>query len=80
MRYVAQYKGQIALYFLFVSLSIVFSIVSIGMLMPFLELIFYGEGSGTATMMKESGNPMVQAIRKFLLSNIQAGNSAGGFH
>ncbi len=38
--YLGAYKGKIVLYFLFTLLSIVFSIVSIGMLMPFLQLIF----------------------------------------
>ena len=39
-RYLLPYKKQIILYFLCTLLSIIFSIVSIGMLMPFLKLIF----------------------------------------
>ena len=39
-RFLGAYKGKIALYFLFILLSIVFSIVSIAMLMPFMKLIF----------------------------------------
>jgi subfamily B ATP-binding cassette protein MsbA len=39
-RYLAAYKGNIALYFLFVILAIVFSVVSIGSLPFFLDLIF----------------------------------------
>lgn len=42
-QYLKGYKGKIVLYFLFTLLSIVFSIVSIGMLMPFLQLIFTGK-------------------------------------
>lgn len=39
-RYLAAYKSNIALYFLFIILAIVFSVVSIGSLPFFLELIF----------------------------------------
>jgi subfamily B ATP-binding cassette protein MsbA len=39
-RYLLPYKKQIVFYFLCTLLSIIFSIVSIGMLMPFLKLIF----------------------------------------
>jgi len=34
-KYINAYKGSIALYVLFIILSILFSIISIGMLMPF---------------------------------------------
>ncbi len=39
-QYLRAYKGKIFLYFLFTLFSILFSIVSIGMLTPFLQLIF----------------------------------------
>ncbi len=39
-KYLAGYKGNIGLYFLFVILSIVFSMVSLAMLAPFLQLLF----------------------------------------
>jgi subfamily B ATP-binding cassette protein MsbA len=75
-RYLNAYKGQIALYFLFTVLSVLFSIVSLGMLMPFLELIFYGEQkSGTATLLQGSSNPVVGTIRAFLMGTLQ---TAGG--
>lgn len=38
--YLKNYKGQIALYFLFTVLSIIFGLVSFAMLIPFFELIF----------------------------------------
>jgi subfamily B ATP-binding cassette protein MsbA len=41
-KYLGQHKGQVALYFLFILLSIVFSVVSLGMLAPFFQLIFLG--------------------------------------
>src|SRR5579875_3061971 len=73
--YLKNYKGQIFLYFLFVILSIVFSIVSVGMLMPFLELIFNGDQNGMTGLMKGASNPIVGFIRDFLLSSIQKGGN-----
>jgi subfamily B ATP-binding cassette protein MsbA len=74
-RYVGQYKSQIFLYFLFSVLSIAFSIISIGMLMPFLELIFKGDQSGLGSLTKNSSNPVVNYIRNFLVSSIQNNGS-----
>jgi subfamily B ATP-binding cassette protein MsbA len=68
--YLGQYKGSILLYFLFIILSVAFSIVSVGMLMPFLELIFNGEKGSMAGLMKETSNPVVKYIRDFLLDSI----------
>ncbi|HOA38594.1 MAG TPA: ABC transporter ATP-binding protein, partial [Flavihumibacter sp.] len=39
-KYLSNKKGEIALYFLFNLLSIVFSLVSLAMLAPFLQLLF----------------------------------------
>jgi subfamily B ATP-binding cassette protein MsbA len=60
-QYLKGYKGNIFLYFLFTLLSILFSIVSIGMLMPFLQLIFTGEG-----IFKASSNPIISWLNNFL--------------
>ncbi len=73
-KYIRAYKGQIFLYFLFIILSILFSIISIGMLMPFLELIFYGN-SGALGMMGSSNNAALNYIREFLLNNIGDGQT-----
>ncbi len=59
-QYLKPYRGKILLYFLFILLSIVFSIVSIGMLMPFLQLIFTGEA-----MIKTDSNSLVSTINDF---------------
>ncbi len=59
--YLGAYKGKIVLYLLFTLLSIVFSIVSIGMLMPFLQLIFTGKPT-----LDSSSNPAIQAVNDFL--------------
>ena len=64
-KYLSAYKGKIFLYFLFTLLSIVFSIVSIGMLMPFLQLIFTGEGT-----FKSTSSPVIKWINEFLADSI----------
>ncbi len=65
--YLKAYRGKILLYFLFTLLSIVFSIVSIGMLMPFLQLIF----TGGATF-QDSDNPIIRAVNDFLNESLEA--------
>ncbi|MBO9573463.1 MAG: ABC transporter ATP-binding protein, partial [Chitinophagaceae bacterium] len=42
--YLKNQKGKIALYFLFNLLSVIFSLVSLAMLAPFLQLLFHKEG------------------------------------
>lgn len=65
-QYFGAYKGKIFLYFLFILFSIVFSIVSIGMLMPFLQLIFMG-GQGITS---DSNNPVIQYVNEFLNNSV----------
>jgi len=65
-RYLKAYKGKIALYFLFIVLSIVFSIVSVGMLMPFLQLIFTGEGT-----FKTTNNPVIHFFNDLLSDSLK---------
>jgi len=72
--YLGNYKGGIFLYFLFIVLSVAFSIVSVGMLMPFLELIFNGDKGTMAGLTKQTNNPVVKYIRDSLLGSIN--NSA----
>jgi ATP-binding cassette, subfamily B, bacterial MsbA len=55
-RYLLPYKKQITLYFLFTLLSVVFSIISIGMLMPFLKLIFTNPDPACATCNQADSN------------------------
>jgi subfamily B ATP-binding cassette protein MsbA len=68
--YLRQYKSSILLYFFFIILSVVFSIVSVGMLMPFLELIFNGDNSTMAGLMQQTNNPVIRFIRDALLESI----------
>ncbi len=65
-RYLRAYRGKILLYFLFTLLSIVFSIVSIGMLMPFLQLIFTGGGT-----FADSDNPVIKWVNNFLNNSLE---------
>src|SRR5437879_908660 len=74
-RYIADYKGRVLLYFLFTVLSIAFSIISVGMLMPFLQLIFGGDTGGAGNLVKDSSNPVVKYVRDFLISNIRKNGS-----
>ena len=65
-QYLGAYKGKIVLYFLFTLLSILFSIVSIGMLMPFLQLIFTGSQTPITA---GSNNPVIQSVNDFLYNS-----------
>ncbi|MBP9103078.1 MAG: ABC transporter ATP-binding protein [Chitinophagaceae bacterium] len=65
-QYLKAYKGKIFLYFLFTLLSIIFSIISIGMLMPFLQLIFL-DGQGITST---SSNPAIQYVNDFLYTSV----------
>ncbi len=68
--YLKNYIPQIILYFFCTVLSIIFSIISIGMLMPFLELIFNTGSSTLSGLVQQSNNPVVSSIRRVLLSSI----------
>src|SRR5687767_4282899 len=70
--YLGNYKSGIFLYFLFIILSVAFSIVSVGMLMPFLELIFNGDKSTMGDLTKDSTNPVIKYIRDALVSMINS--------
>lgn len=62
--YLKDFKAKIALYFLFIILSILFSIVSLGMLSPFFDLIFKGDNGGLGNT---SGNPFNEFLRNLLV-------------
>ncbi len=51
LNYISQYKGKLTLYLFFTLLATFFSLVSLGMLSPFMELLFKsGEVAGQATL------------------------------
>src|ERR1700755_2837815 len=68
--YLKSYIPQIILYFLCTILSIVFSIVSIGMLIPFLELIFNTGSSSLGALTQQSGNQIIKFIKNTLFTAI----------
>lgn len=68
LKYLLDYKGKIFFYFLFTFLSIVFSIVSIGMVMPFLQLIFLDTGAPLSS----SNNPVIQSLNEFLYNAVKS--------
>jgi subfamily B ATP-binding cassette protein MsbA len=72
-KYLGNYKGQILLYFLFIILSVVFSIVSLGMLAPFFDLIFKQDGSG---VQNQQENPLIHSLKELV---IQQRDSTGIF-
>ncbi|HEX8314481.1 MAG TPA: hypothetical protein VF609_05800, partial [Flavisolibacter sp.] len=53
-KYLSHYKGEAALYILFILLSIIFSLISLGMLFPFLEMIFNGDKPGVTGLTTNS--------------------------
>ena len=71
-RYLKSYKPSILLYVLFTLLSIVFSILSVGMLMPFLDLIF-SSGSDSSSLLSQTTNPIILFVREQLIHIIQSG-------
>src|SRR4030095_2496462 len=73
-KYLAHYKGQIALYFLFIILSIVFSVVSLGMLAPFFNLIFKKDTSA----LRDQGNVVFQYIQDLMSRQMNSTGIFGG--
>lgn len=65
--YLKHYKSKIALYFLCIILSILFSIVSFGMLAPFFDLIFKGDSS---SMAKTIDNPAMESLRNLMVNQV----------
>jgi subfamily B ATP-binding cassette protein MsbA len=73
-QYLGGYKGKIVLYFLFIFLSIIFSIISIAMLMPFMQLIFSNprpECASCDNITTVSSNRIVQYVTDFLSNSIK---------
>ena len=69
--YLRQYRSSIAWYFITILLSIVFSILSIGMLLPFMQLIFGVKQEG---LPKVSTNPVVRFVSEQLNHLINSGS------
>jgi ATP-binding cassette, subfamily B, bacterial MsbA len=54
LKYLAAYKGKIVLYFIYTTLSIVFGLATLGMLFPFLQVLF--DKSGTLGIAQTTGS------------------------
>ena len=72
--YLKAYKSKIVLYFFCIILSIIFSIVSFGMLAPFFDLIFKGDSS---SLTKTIDNPAMEALRGMMVSQVGKLNPVG---
>ena len=78
-KYIGRYKSEALLYILFIVLSIIFSLISLGMLFPFLELIFSPKSNGahTVTAFAKSTNPVITFVRTFLEHSIDTRGPVG---
>ena len=67
LQYLADYKGKIVLYFSFNLLSILFSLLSVTMLVPVLQVLFQVQGSGVSKVPAKQGalNIVAQASAYF---------------
>jgi subfamily B ATP-binding cassette protein MsbA len=69
--YIKEYKAYMGLYTLFISLSIVFSLFSLSMLVPFMDLIFgSNELSGVAKAASANSGSLKDSLYSFLQNNI----------
>lgn len=66
--YLKHYKSKIVLYFLCIILSILFSIVSFGMLAPFFDLIFNRDSS---SIEKTIDNPAMEYLRSLVVDQVE---------
>jgi len=74
-KYLADYKGQILLYILFIILSIAFSVISFGMLAPFFNLLFNQDPSGVEG---KGNNAVFQYIENIIDRQMDAPGIFGG--
>jgi subfamily B ATP-binding cassette protein MsbA len=71
--YLKEYRASIVTYFVTILLSIVFSVLSIGMLLPFMQLIF-GVKKETLPKSPASTNPVIKFVREQLDHLINSGD------
>ncbi len=69
--YLAQYKGKVVLYFVFIILSIIFGLASFGMLKPFFDLIFL---KNNELLSKPADNATLEQIRLWAADKISGYN------
>jgi subfamily B ATP-binding cassette protein MsbA len=71
-RYISQYKSDAFLYILFIILSIIFSLASLGMLFPFLEMLFNGDKAGTSGFIGNNDSATIRYVRQLLVDSINS--------
>ncbi len=74
-KYLADYKGKILLYIVFIVLSIAFSVISFGMLAPFFNLLFNQDNSG---MNGKGSNAVFNFIESIMDRQMDAPGIFGG--
>ena len=62
---------------MFICLSIIFSLVSLGMLFPFLEMLFNGDKPAASGFMSNSENATVRLVRDTLVESINTRGKGG---
>lgn len=68
--YIGQYRSEAFFYILFILLSIIFGLVSIAMLFPFLDMLFNGDKPGASGFIGNSSSAIVVYIRGLLVQGI----------
>ena len=76
-KYISEYKSEAFLYILFIVLSIIFSLISLGMLFPFLEMLFNGD-KGVSGLVSSSDSTAVRFVRKALVNSINSPRGKAG--
>ena len=76
-KYISEYKSDAFLYILFIVLSIIFSLISLGMLFPFLEMLFNGD-KGISGLVSSSDSAAVRSVRKVLVDSINSPRGKAG--
>jgi len=71
-KYISEYKSDAFLYILFIVLSIIFSLLSLGMLFPFLEMLFNGDKAGTSGFISTSDSSAIRFVRRTLVNSINS--------
>jgi subfamily B ATP-binding cassette protein MsbA len=71
-KYISEYKSDAFLYILFIVLSIIFSLASLGMLFPFLEMLFNGDKAGTSGLISTTDSATVRYVRRLLVESINS--------
>ena len=70
LKYLKPYKGNIVSYFVVIILSVVFSIASVAMLLPFMEIIFNGDQLVTVKPEITSSSKSILEYLKYFLSQL----------